>query len=402
MHDYDLIVQGGGLTGLALAACLADSLCRVAVLEARAVDVTLDPAFDGRVTAIAFASRLMLERCGAWQHMAACAEPIKHIEVAEAGGIGGIDYDSRDIGDQPMGHIVENKVIRHALLNVIHKAPNIDILAPFAADDVQRLTACVNVRASDGREVNAPVLALCEGRMSRTRDKLGFQSKRSDYEQTAIVCTLVHEHPHDGRAVERFFPDGPFAILPLSGKRSSIVWALAQDAAQTITGLSDDDFAAEVADRFGDRLGEVRLEGPRWHYPLTLITSDPLALDRVALVGDTARGIHPIAGQGWNLALRDVAALAEIVNDAVRLGLDPGSDSCLERYRQWRRFDSLTLVAVTDGINRLFSNDLAPLHMLRDLGLAAVEQIPSAKKLFMSHAMGTLGDLPRMMRGEAL
>lgn len=402
MSDYDVIIQGGGLTGLALAACLSETPCRAALVEAQTLETTLGAPFDGRVTAIAFASRRLLTACGAWAHMAEHAEPIRHIEVAEADGIGAIHYSSKDIGDEPMGHIVENRVIRQSLVKVIEAASNIDLKAPFAVAKVERGAYQVEVSAQDGEQVQAPLLALCEGRMSRTRAQLGFVASSSDYEQTAIVCTLSHEHSHEGRAIERFFPDGPFAILPLSGNRSSIVWALDQAVAQSVIALDDDAFAAEVGERFGDRLGHIQLEGPRWHYPLSLVTADTLAQDRVALIGDTARGIHPIAGQGWNLALRDVATLAELITDAVRLGMDPGDDNLLQRYSQWRRFDSLTLVTVTDGINRLFSNDIAPLHMLRDAGLAAVEQMPFAKRLFMNHAMGTLGDSPKLMRGEHL
>ena len=402
MNDYDIIIQGGGLTGLALSAALADSNVKAICVEQRPIEATTDPTFDGRVTALAYASRRLFETCGVWPIMADQAEPILHIEVAEAGGIGAVHYDYRDVGDEPMGHIVENRVIRNALIKRIESAPNIELAAPFKANSVTRQRHCLTIESDAGRTIEAPLLALCEGRLSQTRDRLGFKSKRSDYHQNGIVCTLAHELPHEGWAIERFFPDGPFAVLPLPGNRSSIVWALDEERAKAVTALSDAEFACEVAERFGDKLGHVELEGPRWHYPLTLVTCEKLAHDRVALVGDTARGIHPIAGQGWNLALRDVAALAELVAEAVHLGLDCGGDQTLQRYVQWRSFDSQTLVTVTDGINHLFSNDIAPLHMMRDAGLALVDHLPPAKRLFMNHAMGTLGDMPKLMRGQPL
>ena len=217
-----------------------------------------------------------------------------------------------------------------------------------------------------------------------------------------IVCTLGHSRPHAGLAIERFFPDGPLAVLPMQGRRSSLVWALADDMAKEVIGLDDARFAAEIADRLGDVFGSISVEGPRWSYPLSLVWSDSYCAERSVLVGDAARGIHPISGQGWNLAIRDVAALAEIVADRSRLGLDPGDATALERYAQWRRFDGVALIAVTDGINRLFANDIEPLAFARETGLAIVENLPVAKRFFMRHAMGVIGDLPRLMRGEPL
>ena len=400
--QFDVIIQGGGLTGLALAASLANTDCRAALVEARPLEQTLSAPFDGRVTAIALAARRMLETIGAWEIMARTAEPILHIEVADAAGVASVHYDSADVGDQPMGHIVENRMIRQALLTVVEEADNVEVLAPTKIASIDRNRFRVTATSTDGRSIQASLLALCEGRMSGSRERLGITATKTAYDQTAIVCTLIHERPHQGWAIERFFNDGPFAILPLNGKRSSIVWALADECAPEVIALDNDAFAAEIAERFGDRLGGVEIEGQRWNYPLSLVTSDRLVAERVALVGDTARGIHPIAGQGWNLALRDVAALAEVIVESIGLGLDPGQDDRLECYAGWRRVDSLTLVGVTDGINSLFSNDSTLLRLARDAGLAVVENLPHAKRFFMRHAMGELGDLPRLMRGEPL
>jgi 2-octaprenyl-6-methoxyphenol hydroxylase len=222
------------------------------------------------------------------------------------------------------------------------------------------------------------------------------------YEQTGIVATIAHQKPHNGLAVERFFPSGPLAILPMKGKRSSIVWAAENDLAATLIGLDDDDFIDELAERFDRRLGAIALAGKRFHYPLSMAQANRYTDTRLALVGDAARAIHPIAGQGWNLAVRDVAALAELTIDALRLGLDPGSASVLERYERWRRFDSLALIAITDGLNRLFANEVLPIKWARELGLGLVQRTPPLKRFFMHHAMGLIGDLPRLMRGEAL
>jgi 2-octaprenyl-6-methoxyphenol hydroxylase len=222
------------------------------------------------------------------------------------------------------------------------------------------------------------------------------------YPQTGIVCTVAHELGHQGVAHERFLPPGPFAILPLKHNRSSLVWTERADLAPALLALDEAAFAAEMGRRFGDFLGATRVVGARWSYPLSLLHAERYVAPRLALVGDAAHCMHPIAGQGLNLGLRDVAALAEVLTDARRLGLDIGAASVLERYQRWRRFDSVALLAVTDSLNRLFSNDLAPLRLARDLGLAAVDRLPPLKRLFMRHAMGTVGKLPRLLEGEAL
>ena len=258
------------------------------------------------------------------------------------------------------------------------------------------------MRLASGGRARAGLLAAADGRASPLRDLAGIGVMRWNYEQTGIVATIAHGEPHRGRAFERFFATGPLAMLPMLGQRSSIVWAADNRLARELIALDDREFVAELADRFGDRYGALELAGPRWHYPLSMVQATRYTDRRLALVGDAARAIHPIAGQGWNLALRDVAALAELIVDARRLGLDPGGAAVLARYERWRRFDSLALIGITDGLNRLFANDLLPLRLARELGLGAVERIPPLKRFFMRHAMGLLGDLPRLMRGEAL
>ncbi len=399
---YDLIVIGGGMTGLALASAVGGADYRVLVVERSPLTELVSAPYDGRVTAVAQGGRRLLEEIGAWSGMVSSAEPILDIVVREAFSPIEVHYDHRAVGHEPLGHIVENRTIRRALIELARSLPTVTLAAPAEVAGLERSEVRADVRLSDGRKATAPLLALCEGRQSSTREKLGVGVRQWAYGQTGIVCSLAHERPHSGLAVERFFPDGPFARLPMTGNRCSIVWALDDSLSGSVLELDDAGFLGEVADRFGTDLGRLELAGPRWSYPLALVLADNYIAHRAVLVGDAARGIHPIAGQGWNLALRDVASVAEIVLDRLRLGLDPGDAMALERYASWRRFDGMALMAVTDGINRLFANDVLPVRLAREAGLAAVQRVAPLKRYFMRHAMGLVGDLPRAMRGEAL
>ncbi len=401
---FDLAIIGGGMTGLALACATAGAALRVLLVERQPLAATVAPPFDGRVTAIAPGSRHLLGGLGVWSELAGEAEPICAIRVGERHSPLTVHYDHRAVGDQPLGHIVENRAIRGALLRRLEelRASTLTLAAPDQILGLERSSAGAELQLASGAVVRTALVAAAEGRASPTRTAAGIGVLRWDYGQTGIVATLAHERAHRGLAVERFFPDGPLALLPMTGRRSSIVWAAEDRLARELTLLDDADFLAELGERAGERLGGLALAGPRWHYPLAMIQAQRYTERRLALVGDAAHAIHPIAGQGWNLALRDVAALAELVIDAKRLGLDPGSASVLARYERWRRFDSLALIAITDGLNRLFGNDLLPLRLARELGLGLVERTPPLKQFFMRHAMGLLGDLPRLMRGEAL
>jgi 2-octaprenyl-6-methoxyphenol hydroxylase len=401
---FDLIIAGGGLTGLTLACAVAGARVPVLLVEQRALPATTEMPFDGRVTAISRGSRHLLASIGVWPHLADAAQPILDIEVGERHSPLTVHYDHRAVGGEPLGHIVENRVIRQALLRRLAELADgpREVAAPDWAARIERRTGAVEITLSSGRRTGAALLAAADGRGSPLRDLAGIGVMRWNYEQTGIVATIAHALPHHGRAFERFFATGPLAMLPMQGDRSSIVWAADDRLARELIALDDREFVAELGDRFGDRYGALELTGPRWHYPLAMTQASRYTDRRLALVGDAARAIHPIAGQGWNLALRDVAALAELIVDARRLGLDPGGPHVLERYERWRRFDSLALIGITDGLNRLFANDLLPLRLARELGLGAVERIPPLKRFFMRHAMGLLGDLPRLMRGEAL
>ncbi len=402
MNKVDIAAVGGGLTGMSLAAALGSTGVRVALVEAQPSATLTESGYDGRVTAIARGSMQFLRAIGVWEYLAEMASPILAIAVGETGSPVRVHYDANAVDDQPLGYIVENHVIRRALERRIGELGTVRVLSPARLEAVEPLSSGIRLAGTGMDGMEAALLAVCEGRQSPTRDLLGISARRWSYGQTAFVATFAHELPHHGCAVERFFPDGPFAMLPMAGQHSSMVWALDDKLAATIAKLDDDDFGAEVQSRFGGELGGLTLASRRWHYPLSLVWAHNYVSKRAVLVGDAAKGIHPIAGQGWNLAIRDVAAVTEIVVDRLRLGLDPGAVDALERYAAWRRFDGLALVAVTDGINRLFANDVLPVKALRNLGLGLVEHLPPAKQFFMRHAMGLVGDLPRTMRGEAL
>jgi 2-octaprenyl-6-methoxyphenol hydroxylase len=401
--DVELLIAGGGLTGLLLAVACAGAGLSVAVVDRQDPVALLDQSFDGRTSAIAYGSHKALEGIGVWPGVAAAAEPILEIRIADDGSPLFLHYDHRELGTgTPLGYIVENRLLRRALIERVKSIPNLLFLAPLAVDSVSGSPLAATASLSDGREIRARLIAAADGQRSPLRRAAGIRALEWQYSQTGIVTTVRHQRPHHGIAVEHFLPAGPFAILPMTENRSSIVWTERAELAPHLISLSDAAFAAELAARFGDFLGTVEPIGPRWSYPLALLLAERYVAPRLALVGEAAHMIHPIAGQGLNLGIRDVAVLAELVIDARRLGLDIGDEALLMQYQRWRRFDSLALAAVTDGLNRLFSNSLAPLQLARDLGLAAVHRLPPLKRLLMRDAMGLAGDLPRLVRGEPL
>ena len=416
----DVLVIGGGMVGLTLACALADAGVTTVLADAEKPAATLAPAHDGRASAIAFGSQRILAGVGAWGDMASDAEPILDIRVSDGDGRGRVSpmflhYDHQELagrlegtaaGAPPFGWIVENRVIRRALLARVAALPGASHLAPARVLELTHTPAGISATLDTGTRVTARLAVAAEGKSSPTRRAAGIPATEWSYPQTGIVCTIGHELPHGGVAHEHFLPSGPFAVLPMTttadGHRSSIVWTEKSELAPAMIALDDKGFAAEIMRRFGRSLGEIRVLGARWTYPLTLMHAGRYVDPRIALIGDAAHVIHPIAGQGLNLGLRDVAALAEAVVDAHRLGLDVGQADVLARYERWRRFDTMMLLAVTDSLNRLFSTDMALVRLARDFGLAAVDRLPPLKRLFMRHAMGLVGDLPRLVRGERL
>jgi len=400
----DVAIIGGGMVGMTLACTLADVGFRVVVADRTDPGLARSAGFDGRVSAIAAGSARMLDAIGVWPRLIPDAQPILDIRITDADSPLFLHYDHRAVGGRPLGYIVENRDIRVALVEKAERSPDIRLLAPVAvqATTVSERPRCARVVLSDGRVVEAAVAVAADGKASPTRRGAGIETIEWAYPQSGIVCTVDHELPHRGVAHERFLPAGPFATLPMTGNRSSLVWTEDRDLAPRLLALDREEFLAELAWRFGDHLGALDVEGPRWSYPLAVTLAETYVGDRLALVGDAAHTIHPIAGQGFNLGLKDVAALAESMTDAARLGRDIASPDVLARYERWRRFDSTTMLAVTDGLNRLFSNDLAPLRLVRDVGLAAVDRLAPAKRFFMRHAMGLVGDLPRLFKGQPL
>ncbi|HJU16295.1 MAG TPA: UbiH/UbiF/VisC/COQ6 family ubiquinone biosynthesis hydroxylase [Stellaceae bacterium] len=403
VDDVELLVAGGGFVGLLLAIACAGAGLDVALIDRQDPLVMQDAAFDGRSSAIAYGSRLVLEGLGVWPDIAAEAEPIREIRVADDASPLFLHYDPRALATgEPLGYIVENRVLRRALFARAGTLPNLLLLAPVAVDRATAAPGSALALLADGRWIAARLVAACDGSNSPLRRAAGIETIAWRYPQTGIVTTVRHEALHRGIAVEHFLPAGPFAILPMTGNRSSIVWTERAALAPRLLALDEAAFAAELAARFGDFLGAVEPVGPRWAYPLALMQARRYSAPRLALVGEAAHVVHPIAGQGLNLSIRDVAALAELIVDWRRLGLDIGDDQVLQRYERWRRFDALALAAVTDGLNRLFSNALPPLRLARDLGLFAVNRLPPLKRFLMRDAMGLTGDLPRLARGERL
>jgi 2-octaprenyl-6-methoxyphenol hydroxylase len=416
-QSTDVVIAGGGLVGLSLAVALGGAGLRVVVVDRDRPDDKLGERFDGRSSAIARGSQQVLQALGIWDGLADEAQPIRDIRVTD--GKPGepaspffLHYAETDLGDGPMGWIVENRVLRRALYRRLPALPEVSLLAPAAVAAAKAGPTAQVVRLADGRELTAPLLVAADGKDSRLREAAAIRIWCWRYPQTGLVATLAHELPHQGAAHEHFLPAGPFAVLPMTDgedgrgdknvHRSSLVWTERSELAPAFLKLDDAGFGQAMERRFGFSLGRLRPIAARFCYPLDYQLAERFAAPRLALLGDAAHVIHPIAGQGLNLGLRDVAALAECVVDQARLGLDPGGAAALERYQRWRRFDALMMGVVTDGLNRLFSNDLGPLRLARDLGLAAVNRAKPLKRFFMRHAMGLVGELPRLVRGEAL
>ncbi len=405
MKQVDVVICGGGLVGLPLGLALAQGGLSVLVADAAPPARILDPAFDGRVSALAYASVRMLAALGVWEALAPHAQPIREILVTD--GVAGrpaspfsLHFDSQEVGAQSLGHIAENRHIRAALYGAVDRAAKLELVAPAAVSSVTVGAGGAVVRLATGEEVKCALAVAADGRESPLRAQAGINVVGWSYPQTGIVATVEHERPHNGVAYEHFLPSGPFAILPMTGNRSSLVWTEDKRKVSGLLALDEAGFHAELARRFGDHLGAIKAAGPRWSYPLSFHLARDFVKPRFALAGDCAHGIHPIAGQGLNLGLKDAAALAEVLLDAARLGRDIGALDTLKRYERWRRFDSVVMGATMDGLNRLFSNDIAPLRHLRDLGLGIVDSIGPARRFFMRHAGGDIGKLPRLMKGE--
>lgn len=406
-NRFDVGIVGGGLVGASLACALASGGLRVALLDREDPSAQEDTGYDGRASAIAFGSAQVLKGVGIWPHLVRDASPIWDIRVVDGHVLDGISplflhYDHSEIGDDPFGYIVENVKTRTALHQRCDELETLSVFAPVTVTGIEAGVGTAQISLENEDPLDVSVVIAADGKFSTVRGWAGINVAGWAYDQTSIVCTVQHADPHGGVAVELFLPGGPFAMLPMTDNRSNIVWSEKTDLAKAYMALDDDAFLAELRERFGDWLGDVALTGPRFAFPLSLQHASTYVGDRLALIGDAAHSIHPIAGQGLNMGLRDVAALAEVLVDANRLGLDLGAPSVLKEYESWRRFDNVLLAAVTDGLTRLFSNDMPPLRVARDVGLSIVNRTTPVKKLLMRHAMGVVGELPRLIRGDAL
>jgi len=396
--NTDVLIIGGGFVGGTLACALEHFGFSSVVIEVGQPQQAVTLQFDGRASAISLTSRRLMQSVGLWEALEEHAAPMLDIRVSEAASPLFLHYDHRDVGEDPFGHMLENRFLRSALFHRMAELEAIHLLAPARLDRLERTEGGVEGYLTDGTCIRARLVVAADGRNSPTRETAGIRTTGWRYGQTAIVCTVEHELPHHSVAHEHFLPAGPFAILPLHGNRASVVWTERESIAPSIMSLSDEDFLSELRRRFGDFLGHLDVIGPRFSYPLSLQYAERSVDRRLALVGDAVHAMHPIAGQGLNMGLRDVAALADTLADARLKGEDLGSARVLGRYARARRFDNMVMLAATDGLNRLFSNQIAPLRLARDLGLAAVNRMPALKRVFMRHAMGDLGELPSLMR----
>src|SRR5262249_19354736 len=394
--DTELVIAGGGLTGLLLGVACARAGLAVAIIDRHEPLAMLGARLDGRTAAIDYGSRNVLDAIGLWTDIVADAQPILEIRVADDRSPLFLHYDHRELeAGTPLGYIVENRVLRRQLIDCVRSIPTLHFLTRIEVGSVSASSHGVTATLSDGRQIEARLVAAADGGASPPRNAAGIGTVEWRYPQASIVTSVRHERVHHGVAIEYFLPAGPFAILPMTGNRSSIVWTERSEFAPRLIELSDAAFTAELVARFGDFLGAVEPIGTRWTYPLALKLAKAYMDPRLALIAEGANVIHPIAGQGLNLGIRDVAVLAELVIDARRLGLDIGDEGVLRRYQQWRRFDALALASVTDGLNRLFSNALPPVRLVRRPWLAVVQRLPPLKRSLMRDAIGLFGDLPR-------
>jgi 2-octaprenyl-6-methoxyphenol hydroxylase len=401
----DILIAGAGIAGLALASALARALKPNFAIAVCDPALAQEPARDERVSAIAPGARQLLETLEVWRSIEEDAQPIRAMEITDshledAVRPAFLHFDTEPEANEPLAHIVEHRTLLIALREAAGKA-GIRFIAS-GAESFAPQDEALGVRLADGSTCKTRLLVAADGAKSKIRTAAGIRTVSWGYGQSGIVATIGHERDHEGLAEQHFLPAGSFAILPLVGKRSSIVWAEKSTEAERLVALPPAEFKEELIRRFGLKLGEIELLSPPRAYPLSFAVARRFIAERFALLGDAAHVIHPLAGQGLNLGFRDVAALAECIADAARLGLDPGGAVALERYERWRRFDTATMAGASDGLNRLFSNRSDALRVVRDVGLGVVERMPGLKRYFSREAAGLTGEVPRLMRGQAL
>jgi 2-octaprenyl-6-methoxyphenol hydroxylase len=403
--EYDVLIVGGGMVGASLACALGSHPLRVGMIEPVPFGEPDQPSYDDRSIALAYGSQRIFAGMDLWQEIAPDAMPIRKIHVSDRGHFGAVRMDAADMGCAALGYVVENRILGEVFHRRLTGLSNLDIYCParlveFAIDD-RLIHARVSVEGGE-RRLCTRLIVGADGGRSVVRDLAGITANRTGYGQTAIIANITPGHDHHCVAYERFTASGPLAMLPLSGHRCSMVWTVSEDEAQNVLGLCDEEFLERVQGQFGARLGILQKVGHRTAYPLALINTREAVRERMVLIGNAAHTLHPVAGQGFNLGLRDVAALAEVLVEAVTIGRDPGSREVLDRYSSWRRRDQHRVIAMTDGLVRLFSNDLLPLVVARSAGLLALDKLVPLKRLLMRQTMGIAGRQPRLARGLTL
>ena len=412
--DADVIIAGAGMAGATLALALKSGGLEPLLVDPLPFDTQLEPSFDGRSSAIAFSCFRQWRTLGLAPLLEPYAQRMDEILVTDGRSPGAaspgqtpffLHFDSGEIADrvagEPLGYMLENRRTRAALAEGV-TAAGIQVLAPERVVSVEARPSHVEVTLGSGRVLTAPLVVGAEGRGSLVRKAAGIEAVGWDYPQTGVVCTVKLQRGHGGVAHEYFLPGGPFAILPLTEDRASLVWTEKRSRAHALKAASPEAFNAHLVRRFGDFLGDIEVMGPVFTYPLSIAVAERLYAPRIALLGDAAHGVHPIAGQGLNLGLKGAAAMAEVIVEAARLGEDIGSEAVLQRYAAWRSFDTNTLAAGMDAFVWLFSNDNPLIRLARGVGMTVVNRVGPARRFFMHEAGGAVGDLPRLLRGQAL
>ena len=401
--DYDILIIGGGMVGASLACAVVGQGLRIGLVEARPFPSSEHPAYDDRTLALAYGTRRIFQGLGLWQPLAAAVTPILDIHISDGGRPGIARLNHRQEGVEALGYVAEARLIGAVLGERLAHLDGVELLCPASLEDVTIDADAVQVRLQNTTAVlRARLLVAADGADSQVRRQLGIDAMRWDYGQTAVIANVTPEYPHAQVAYERFTDNGPLALLPMSAKRCALVYTVPTEQADAVLNLSDAAFLERLQASFGERLGRFQRTGRRRAHPLTLVKSREHARHRVAIIGNAAHTLHPIAGQGFNLGIRDVAALAEVIVDACRQGEDFAQDRVLQRYADWRRWDQRRTIAFTDGLTRLFSNPLGPLRLARNLGLLAFDLLPPAKHLLARQTMGLEGRLPRLARGLPL
>lgn len=398
-NTYDIVIAGGGMIGSSLALALAPLGMRIAVVEAVARRETQQPSFDDRSTALSRSTQRTFEAMGLWDEVVAASTAISKVHVSDKGRFGFSHIDAEEQGVEALGYVVINRVLGEVLQTHLYATAGVDVLCPERIEAVQLGPESAIATLGNGQSLSADLLVAADGANSSVREMMGISAQRREYQQRAVVGNVRSEFSHENRAFERFTPQGPLAILPIADARCGFVWTVSEDDAERVLALDDAEFLQELQTQFGNRLGEFTQVGARAAYPLLLSKAVRLTATRSVLIGNAAHGLHPVAAQGFNLGMRDVAALCDCIADQLKNGGDPGNAAALDRYAAWRKSDQKKLVQFTDNLVRLFGSKRPGLRTLRNIGMIGFDLVPGVRTLFAKHTMGLAGELPRLSRG---